>query len=193
MSRPPTHRTFKIGEQLPIVRSLWRARHEEPETQEFDDLPEWMELREGAEIENDLPRVVAEVLETLTSKEKEVLELRFLQEETLQETADRFEVSRERIRQIESKALRKLRHPSRSDKLRPYIDLRNGLSPSQLRQAEERSRQLEEYVRQWEEHVRAYRERKAVWDSIEDEGQRESLLLLMLMDLRENNKDPSDR
>jgi RNA polymerase primary sigma factor len=66
------------------------------------------------------------MLEELTEREKEVLRLRFGLEDghpyTLEEVGRRFGVTRERIRQIEAKALRKLRHPSRSKKLRDYLD-----------------------------------------------------------------------
>ena len=70
--------------------------------------------------------ITAEVLQTLTPREEKVLRLRFgLQdgtEHTLEEVGQEFNVTRERIRQIEAKALRKLRHPSRSKKLRPLYD-----------------------------------------------------------------------
>lgn len=67
-----------------------------------------------------------EVLETLTEREQRVLELRYGlkggEAKTLEEVGNAFNVTRERVRQIEAKALRKLRHPSRSRKLRDYID-----------------------------------------------------------------------
>ena len=67
-----------------------------------------------------------EVLKTLTEREQKVLCLRFGLEDgrarTLEEVGKEFNVTRERIRQIEAKALRKLRHPSRSRKLRDYFD-----------------------------------------------------------------------
>ncbi len=67
-----------------------------------------------------------EVLETLTPREKKVLRLRFGLEDgrarTLEEVGQTFGVTRERIRQIEAKALRKLRHPSRSKKLKDFLD-----------------------------------------------------------------------
>ncbi len=67
-----------------------------------------------------------EVLDTLTPREKKVLTLRFGLEDgrlrTLEEVGKEFNVTRERIRQIEAKALRKLRHPSRSKKLRDYLE-----------------------------------------------------------------------
>ena len=67
-----------------------------------------------------------EVLNTLTDREKNVLRLRFGLEDgrtrTLEEVGKEFNITRERIRQIEAKALRKLRHPSRSKKLRDYLD-----------------------------------------------------------------------
>ena len=67
-----------------------------------------------------------EVLDTLTAREQKVLRLRFGMNDgrarTLEEVGKEFDVTRERIRQIEAKALRKLRHPSRSRKLRDYLD-----------------------------------------------------------------------
>lgn len=66
------------------------------------------------------------VLETLTDREKKVLTLRFGLDDgrarTLEEVGKEFDVTRERIRQIEAKALRKLRHPSRSKKLKDYLE-----------------------------------------------------------------------
>ncbi len=73
-----------------------------------------------------LKEQVNEVLGTLTHRERRVLELRFGLEDgrsrTLEEVGREFGVTRERIRQIEAKALRKLRHPSRSRKLKDYIE-----------------------------------------------------------------------
>ena len=66
-----------------------------------------------------------EVMATLTDREQQVIRMRFGLEDghprTLEEVGREFHVTRERIRQIESKALRKLRHPSRSRKLRDYL------------------------------------------------------------------------
>jgi len=70
--------------------------------------------------------VTKEILDTLTTREAKVLRMRFGIEmntdHTLEEVGKQFDVTRERIRQIEAKALRKLRHPSRSDKLRSFVD-----------------------------------------------------------------------
>ena len=70
--------------------------------------------------------VTKEILDTLTTREAKVLRMRFGIEmntdHTLEEVGKQFDVTRERIRQIEAKALRKLRHPTRSDKLRSFID-----------------------------------------------------------------------
>ncbi|MBQ4233433.1 MAG: sigma-70 family RNA polymerase sigma factor, partial [Firmicutes bacterium] len=67
-----------------------------------------------------------EVLGTLQDREQKVLRLRFGLDDgrtrTLEEVGQEFDVTRERIRQIEAKALRKLRHPSRSRKLRDYLE-----------------------------------------------------------------------
>ncbi|HEY0140628.1 MAG TPA: RNA polymerase sigma factor RpoD [Thermoanaerobaculia bacterium] len=73
-----------------------------------------------------LKEQTSKVLRTLTPREEQVLKMRFGvgdgAEHTLEEVGRSFNVTRERIRQIESKALRKLRHPSRSKKLRPFLD-----------------------------------------------------------------------
>ena len=73
-----------------------------------------------------LKEQLLEVLDTLTPREKKVLEMRFGIEDgrprTLEEVGKEFDVTRERIRQIEAKALRKLRHPSRSKRLKDYLD-----------------------------------------------------------------------
>ena len=70
--------------------------------------------------------VVKDVLDSLTPREAKVLRMRFgiemSTDHTLEEVGKQFDVTRERIRQIESKAVRKLKHPSRSDKLRSFID-----------------------------------------------------------------------
>uniref|UniRef100_Q47IP8 RNA polymerase sigma factor RpoD n=1 Tax=Dechloromonas aromatica (strain RCB) TaxID=159087 RepID=Q47IP8_DECAR len=73
--------------------------------------------------------VTKEILDTLTTREAKVLRMRFGIEmntdHTLEEVGKQFDVTRERIRQIEAKALRKLRHPTRSDKLRSFVDTNN--------------------------------------------------------------------
>ncbi|MGQ3051006.1 MAG: RNA polymerase sigma factor RpoD [Roseateles sp.] len=70
--------------------------------------------------------VVKDILDTLTPREAKVLRMRFgiemQSDHTLEEVGKQFDVTRERIRQIEAKAIRKLKHPSRSDKLRTYLD-----------------------------------------------------------------------
>src|SRR5690606_13714049 len=73
-----------------------------------------------------LREVTKDILDSLTPREAKVLRMRFGIEmntdHTLEEVGKQFDVTRERIRQIEAKALRKLRHPSRSDHLRSFID-----------------------------------------------------------------------
>jgi RNA polymerase primary sigma factor len=73
-----------------------------------------------------LKEQIEDVLYTLTPREQRVLQLRFGLEDggsrTLEEVGKEFSVTRERIRQIEAKALRKLRHPSRSRKLKDYLE-----------------------------------------------------------------------
>ena len=79
-----------------------------------------------AVIKANLSEQTARVLSTLTPREEKVLRMRFgigeKSDHTLEEVGQDFEVTRERIRQIEAKALRKLRHPSRSKKLKSFVE-----------------------------------------------------------------------
>ena len=79
-----------------------------------------------AAMQSGLRAVVSEVLDGLTPREAKVLRMRFgidmSSDHTLEEVGKQFDVTRERIRQIEAKAMRKLKHPSRTEKLRTYAD-----------------------------------------------------------------------
>jgi len=79
-----------------------------------------------AALHGSMREVVKEVLDSLTPREAKVLRMRFGVEmstdQTLEEVGKQFDVTRERIRQIEAKALRKLRHPSRADKLKSFLE-----------------------------------------------------------------------
>ena len=87
-----------------------------------DDIP----LPSDAAAATLLKEQLMQVLSTLTPREEKVLRLRFGiddgRQRTLEEVGKEFNVTRERIRQIEAKALRKLRHPSRSRKLKDYLE-----------------------------------------------------------------------
>ena len=79
-----------------------------------------------AVINHNLASKTRQVLATLTPREEKVLRMRFgigeKSDHTLEEVGQDFDVTRERIRQIEAKALRKLRHPSRAKQLKSFID-----------------------------------------------------------------------
>jgi len=79
-----------------------------------------------AAIKLNLKEQTASLLKTLTPREERIIKMRFGMddgsEHTLEEVGNTFAVTRERIRQIEAKALRKLRHPSRSDRLRCFLE-----------------------------------------------------------------------
>jgi RNA polymerase primary sigma factor len=89
---------------------------------------------------NDLKERVREVLKTLTPREEKVLKMRFgidvASEHTLEEVGKDFSVTRERIRQIEVKALRKLKHPSRSKKLQAFFEKEFGHAHAEEEEAE---------------------------------------------------------
>jgi RNA polymerase primary sigma factor len=85
----------------------------------------WVGSPVDAVIDSNVRDETANILKTLSPKEEKVIRLRFgigcEREHTLEEIGQEFDVTRERIRQIEAKALRKLRHPSRSEQLRSFL------------------------------------------------------------------------
>ena len=120
----------KVREVLKISQepvSLETPIGEEDDSHLGDFLKDESSLSPEEYTENEiLKEEIKEVLMSLQAREQEVLELRFGLIDgtchTLEEVGKKFNVTRERIRQIEAKALRKLRHPSRSKKLRDYLD-----------------------------------------------------------------------
>ena len=100
-----------------------RASSDNPDARSMDQLTL---APADAAMYSSLRGVTKEILDTLTTREAKVLRMRFGIEmntdHTLEEVGKQFDVTRERIRQIEAKALRKLRHPTRSDKLRSFLD-----------------------------------------------------------------------
>jgi DNA-binding CsgD family transcriptional regulator len=106
--------------------------------------------------------VVGEVLEGLTPREAKVLYLRYgiglTQDHTLEEVGVYFDVTRERIRQIEAKALRKIKHPSRSDVLRQLIGYYQTTAEkeAEAKKAQEQWQRQRERAQQREEEAKAY-------------------------------------
>lgn len=113
-----------VEKAQPLVYSLDKKLNEDSNTT-FADVIEDPD-RIDQTLEDVLPKAMEKVLDTLTPREKRLLEIRFGigtgKAYTLEEAAIEFNVSSERIRQIEAKAIRKLRHPSRSRKLKDYLE-----------------------------------------------------------------------
>ncbi len=139
LGRDPTTEELakKLGMPVPKVRKVLRIAQEpiSLETpvgeEEESHLGDFIVDRHGvspseAVIKMNLRDQTAEVLKSLSPREEKIIKMRFgLQdggEHTLEEVGQHFAVTRERIRQIEAKALRKLRHPSRSHRLRPFLE-----------------------------------------------------------------------
>jgi len=140
LGREPTHEELARRVDMPA----WKVRKalkiaQQPislETPIGDDgettIASFIEDRRSANpaetaITNNLRELTEDVLSTLTPREKEIIKMRFGldqsgEERTLEEVGKYFNVTRERIRQIEAKALAKLRHPSRSRRLRAFLD-----------------------------------------------------------------------
>ena len=111
-----------------LVRAVNTRNHVIPYVRESADLLAYQVVEFGPPLcagRQEVEKIV-DVLDSLTDRERRVLSLRFgLQDgysRTLEEVGRQFKVTRERIRQIEAKALRKLKHPSRSRKLRSFLD-----------------------------------------------------------------------
>lgn len=120
----------KVREILKIAQepvSLETPIGEEEDSHLGDFIPDYdMPIPADAAAFTLLKEQLVDVLDTLTEREQKVLRLRFGLDDgrarTLEEVGKEFNVTRERIRQIEAKALRKLRHPSRSKKLKDYLE-----------------------------------------------------------------------
>ena len=139
LGREPTPEEIAVRMELPLdkVRKILKIAREPisletPIGEEEDShLGDFIEDKKAispldAAVRYDLQRQINSALETLTPREEKVLRKRFgigeATDHTLEEVGQDFEVTRERIRQIEAKALRKLRHPSRSKKLRSFVE-----------------------------------------------------------------------
>ncbi len=139
LGREPTSEEISRGMELPPdkVREIMKVSQEtlsletpigEDEDSHLGDFLEDRTASAPADIASQqlLKKQIDEVLSTLNTRERRVLQLRFGLEDgrsrTLEEVGKEFAVTRERIRQIEAKALRKLRHPSRSRKLKEYLE-----------------------------------------------------------------------
>jgi len=124
MAVDKVHKILKIAKE-PI--SLETPIGEEEDSHLGDFIEDKATLSPSENMVNSsLTEATRKVLATLTPREERVLRLRFgigqTTDHTLEEVGQDFEVTRERIRQIEAKALRKLRHPSRSKRLRAFIE-----------------------------------------------------------------------
>lgn len=124
MSEEKVREILKIAQE-PVSLETPIGEEEDSHLGDFipdDDVPAPAEAAAFSMLKEQL----MEVLDTLTEREQRVLKLRFGLEDgrarTLEEVGKQFDVTRERIRQIEAKALRKLRHPSRSKKLKDYLE-----------------------------------------------------------------------
>ncbi len=139
LGREPTPEEIAEKMELPVekVRKVLKIGKEpisletpigEEEDSHLGDFIEDKSVQSPADavIQMDLKERTREVLKTLTGREEKVLRMRFgigeKSDHTLEEVGQDFDVTRERIRQIEAKALRKLRHPTRAKLLKPFID-----------------------------------------------------------------------
>jgi len=128
MPVPKVRRVLKVAQE-PI--SIETPVGEEEDSHLGDFIEDHQQISPSDAVINlNLRAQTAQVLKTLTPREEKVIKMRFGLEDgsehTLEEVGQRFAVTRERIRQIEAKALRKLRHPSRTRRLRAFVDLDRG-------------------------------------------------------------------
>jgi RNA polymerase primary sigma factor len=121
--RIPVHMIETINKLVRTGRQMLHEIGREPTPEE---LAEKLQMPLDSAIQDNLKETTTRVLSSLTPREERVLRMRFgigmNTDHTLEEVGQQFSVTRERIRQIEAKALRKLKHPSRSRKLRSFLD-----------------------------------------------------------------------
>jgi len=139
LNREPTEEELSEKLELPIEKireiikidvdpiSLEKPTREDDDSCVADFIPDEGNMSPEEYAENEMLKdEISDTLKTLTDREEQVLKLRFGLDDgtcrTLEEVGNMFGVTRERIRQIEAKALRKLRHPSRSRKLKDYLN-----------------------------------------------------------------------
>ena len=140
LGREPTSEEIaqKVGMPTSKVRSIFKMAQQpvsletpigEEEDSHLGDFIEDKSKVSPAEavVTSNLREITEEVLQTLSPREEKVIKMRYglgpvEEEHTLEEVGKDFDVTRERIRQIEAKALRKLRHPSRARLLKPFIE-----------------------------------------------------------------------
>ena len=139
LGREPTHEELAVRMELPVAKirkvrmvaqepvSLETPVGEEDESHLGDFIVDPAHVSASEQMINvNLNEQTAEVLKSLSPREEKILRLRFGLEDgsehTLEEVGLNFSVTRERIRQIEAKALRKLRHPSRSFRLKTFLE-----------------------------------------------------------------------
>ena len=119
--RIPVHMVETINKLIRVSRQLLQELGREPTPEEIAE-----EMNMPVERVREILKISQEPVSLETEREQKVLRLRFGLDDgrarTLEEVGKEFSVTRERIRQIEAKALRKLRHPSRSRKLKDYLD-----------------------------------------------------------------------
>jgi hypothetical protein len=138
----------RLADYHPDVGHIWRSRHNEPEQEVFERLPKWMNPPyEDRDNTIDLKRLLPPILETLSIREQKLLWYRFWADYTLDETGEVFGLTRERIRQIEAKAVRKLKHPTRSNVLWYLIDY----CPIKKRLDEEEAEANRQWYMKWRE------------------------------------------
>ena len=101
-----------------VRRNFFKNMKKEP-FESFETLEDTYEINEVLDFE--VKNAITQVLLTLTPREERVIRERFLNGKTLEEVGQIYSVTRDRIRQIESKALRKLKHPSRSGQMREFL------------------------------------------------------------------------
>ena len=118
-------KVLKIARETPFPSETPIGEEEDSHLGDFIEDKKFM-LPSDAAVSLNLAEQTRKVLATLTPREEKVLRMRFgigeKADHTLEEVGQDFAVTRERIRQIEAKALRKLRHPTRSRKLKSFID-----------------------------------------------------------------------
>lgn len=117
MKRPSYYGKLDTDHMSGSIRTIWYSKADEPDPVEYYQLcdREWQDLH-GVEMAIDNQLLVAALLDKLNEREQKVIVMRFVEGMTLEEVGHEYKLTRERIRQIEGKACRKLRYWTRESK-----------------------------------------------------------------------------